>query len=339
MINEIKYPSRAKGLLFALFFSVLAHVVIVLAVRIAPVVGIMMRFREIEYVDEAYDKRILIDFSKRLKYPGGYAGFRAPEKTKSLEEMKKEEERRRRLEERHRREREAAEKRRAEELAKAKEKAKADAEAKARAEEQAKAEEKTKDEKKPETVAKAEPTPTPKPDGYGNFGKINTAPIKDQIQRLYQAKKDGKLEIPDGKLRVGVTGSVNPDGTLSNYRVNIPSGIKDIDDSAMAILTAVSASRALGPLSQLTSLTMVLDIDQTAQLIVTGFTDNETDAVNIVNLAQAALLVARFKKSAEPAAMIMLNNLKVTRNGNRVQAVISVPKEAAKDTLAKTMEK
>jgi hypothetical protein len=37
--------------------------------------------------------------------------------------------------------------------------------------------------------------------------------------------------------------------------------------------------------------------------------------------------------------MIMLNNLKVQRTGTRIQAIISVPKDAAKDTLAKTMEK
>ncbi|MGH9754621.1 MAG: hypothetical protein ACREA2_17735 [Blastocatellia bacterium] len=315
MITQIKYPSRAKGLMMAVFFSVLAHALVLLAIRIAPIVGIAMGLSEIEYVEEAYDLTLL-DFSKRLKYPPGYLGFRAPQKTKSLDDMKKEEERRRRLEERRKRERELAEKRAAEERAKAEEKAKAE-------------------------LAKAEPTPTPtpRPDGYGSFGKINTAPIKDQIQRLYQAKKDGKLIIPDGKFKVGVSGSVNPDGTLANYRVHIPSGIQDIDDSAMAILAAVSESRALGPLSQLTSITMVLDIDQTAQLTVTGLTNNETDAANIVNLAQAALLVARFKKSGDQAAMVMLNNLKVNRTGTRIQAVISVPKEMAKETLAKTMDK
>jgi hypothetical protein len=35
----------------------------------------------------------------------------------------------------------------------------------------------------------------------------------------------------------------------------------------------------------------------------------------------------------------MLNNLKVNRTGTRIQAVITVPKEMAKDTLAKTMGK
>ncbi len=323
MLTQIKYPSRKKGLILALFFSVLAHAVVLLTVRVAPVVRMAMGFRDIEYVEEDYNRAILIDFSKRLQYPPGYAGFRAPQKAKSLDDVKKEEERRRRLEERRKRQRELAAKREAEERAKAEEEAKAKAEAKA------------------EDIAKAEPTPTPtpKPDGYGSFGKINTAPIKDQIQRLYLAKKDGKLVIPNGKFKVGVEGSVNPDGTLSNYRVSIPSGIQEIDDSAMAILAAVSESRALGPLSQLTSLSMVLEIDQKAELTVIGFTSNETDAINIVNLAQAALLVARFKKSGDQAAMIMLNNLKVTRTGTRIQAIISVPKDAAKDTLARTMEK
>jgi len=319
MITQIKYPSRAKGLLMAVLFSVLAHVVILLAIRFAPIINFAMGLRDFEYVDLPYNHTILIDFSKRLQYPSGYLGFRAPQKTSSLDDMKKEEERRRRLEERRKRARELAEKRAAEERAKAEENAKADG--------------KTGD------VANAEPKPAPTPSGYGSFGKINTAPIRDQIQRVYQAKKDGKLKIPDGKFKVGVSGSVNPDGTLANYRVHIPSGIQEIDDSAMAILAAVSESRALGPLAQLTSITMVLDVDQSAQLIVTGFARNETDANTLVTMAGIALLAARLRKADDPAAMVMLNNLKVNRTGTRIQAVISVPREMAKDTLSKTMDK
>src|SRR5574341_403987 len=236
MITQSKYPSRKKGLLLAVLFSVLAHVAIIATIRVAPIVAIAMGFRDIEYVEEDYNRAILIDFSKKLQYPPGYLGFHAPKKTRSLAEAHKAEERRRRLEAKRRqleREREEIARREAEEKAKAKAKA--------------------------QDVARAEPAPapTPKPDGYGNFGKINTAPIKDQIQRLYQAKKEGKLAIPDGKFKVGVSGMVNPDGTLSNYRISIPSGIKEIDAAAMAILAAVSESRALGPLHQLTSLSLV----------------------------------------------------------------------------------
>jgi hypothetical protein len=320
MITQIKYPSRAKALMAAALFSLLAHAAILLAIRVAPIVRIVMGLRGLDYVEDEYNRGILIDFSKlpkRLEYPPGYLGFRPPQKTRTLDDIKKEEARRARLEARRKRERDLAEKRAAEERANAEKKANADL-----------------------ANAKPTPTPTPKPDsGYGSFGKINTAPIKDQILTLYRAKKDGRLSIPDGKFRVGVSGTVNPDGTLAEYHVHIPSGITEIDASAMAILAAVSESRALGPLAKLTSITMVLDIDQEAKLIVTGITSTETDAINLKNLADVALIAARFKKSEDQAAMIMLNNLKVNRNGTRIEAIIKVPKEQAKETLAKTMDK
>ena len=90
MITQIKYPSRKKGLLLAVLFSVLAHVAIIATIRVAPIVSIAMGFRDIEYVEEDYNRAILIDFSKKLQYPPGYLGFRAPNKVKSLDEVKKE---------------------------------------------------------------------------------------------------------------------------------------------------------------------------------------------------------------------------------------------------------
>ena len=138
MITQIKYPSRAKGLMAAVIFSVLAHAAILLAIRVAPIVRIAMGFGGIEWVDDPkYNKAIIIDTSKWLIYPDGYLGFGRPQKTRSLDEMKKEESRRRRLEERMKREQELAKKREAEERAKAEEEAKA-------------------------KLAKAEPTPTPR---------------------------------------------------------------------------------------------------------------------------------------------------------------------------------
>lgn len=314
MISLIKYPSRGRGLALAIALSLVVHMVVVLAMRYAPVLQVAMGMRGIEFVEEEYDKAILIDFSKKLSYPPGYIGFVAPKKIKSLEEQKKDQEREAR--------REAARKRREKER---EEVAKREAEEKAKAEELAKAE---------------KPNPPAANDGYpGGFGKINTAPIKDQIQRLYDAHKGGKLPIPDGKLRVGVAGRINSDGTLSDYKIIIPSGIEEIDQAALAILEAVSVSRALGPLSNLSSLSMILDIDQVAQLNVVGFTSNEQDARAIVDLANTVLLFAKIRKSTDPAAMIMLNNLKVSRTGQRVQATISVPRQKAKDTLASSMTK
>ncbi|HEX9001191.1 MAG TPA: hypothetical protein VGB07_14900 [Blastocatellia bacterium] len=326
MISLIKYPKRSVGLMIAVVVSVAVHLAGIFVIRTLPVVELAMNLREIQFVEEDYNRGILITFAKPLKYPSGYAGFHAPEKTRSLEEIKKDDQLQAR--------REAARRKREEErLAKQREEvARLEAEKNA-AEEKAKAEQLAQAETTPAT------TPTPRPDGFGSFGKINTAPIKDQVKQLYDAKKAGTLALPEGKLKVGATGTVQADGTLADYRISISSGIKEIDDAALAILTAVSESKALGPLHQLTSLSMVLDIDQSAQLIVTGFTENEEDARNITNLAQAALLVARFKKSNDAGAMIMLNNLKVTRTGQRIQAIISMPREKASDTLTKTMDK
>jgi hypothetical protein len=274
-------------------------------------------FRNIEFVDEEYDRVILLDFSKKLKYPLGYAGFHAPEKTLSLEDVKKEEERRRKREEARRR-------------AKERETAQREAEEKAGAEQLAAAQ--------PATTSA--PTPTPPTETYpGGFGKINTAPIRDQVQRLYDAHKAGKLALPAGSLRVGVSGEINRDGSLSKCKIIIPSGLDEIDRAALAILDAVSVSRALGPLAEMTSLSMILTIGDRAELSVVGFANSDQAAANIVNLANAAILFARFKKSDDPAAMIIINNLKVTRSGQRVQAIVSMPRQTASESLAKTMGK
>src|SRR4030095_15259226 len=302
MITQIKYPSRVKGLMAAVLFSWLAQAAILMAIRVAPIVGILMGVRGIDWVEEPYDPA-KINKVRWLTYPPGYLGFRPPQKIRSLDDIKKEEERLQRLKERKKREAELAKKREAAEL------------------------------------AKADPPPTPSPSGYGSFGKINTAPIKDQIQRLYLAKKDGKLSIPDGKFKVGVTGTINPDGSLARAKVHSTSGSPEIDDSAMAILAAVSESRALGPLSKLTEITMVLEIDQEAKLTVVGFTSTETDANNLHNLADIAVFAAKSTKGHDTTAMVMLNNLDIKHSGNRIQAVIKVPKEMAKETLARSMDK
>jgi hypothetical protein len=322
MITIVEYPKRSRKLVLALIFSLVAHGVIYSVSVYASFLSLVIGLSDFKFVEEDYNKAILINFSKRFTYPPGYIGFRPPEKTRSLKEINKEVDRRARLEE-------ARRKREQERIALEK----AEAEKRA-AEEKAKAEE----------LAKAAPVPTPTPpppksDWPGGFGKINTAPIKDQIQQLYNAKKEGKLIIPEGKLKVGVAGSIKADGALADYRIIISSGIKEVDASALAILDAVSASRALGPLQHLTSLSMILDVDNVAQLNVVGFTSTEKEARDIVSLAKAALLIARIKKADDPAVGVMLKNLKVEHDGNRVHAVISVPRQTAADTLTKSLDK
>jgi len=308
----VQQPSRKSGVTRALAFSLIAHAFGCVAFWYYPLIATAIGLRNIEFVEEDYNKAILINFSKKLSYPGGYIGFRPPEKSLSLDEVKKAEEQRRRTEARLRREKQNEDEEKAREAEHARE-----AEAAAAA------------------VAVAQ---EPKKETYpGGFGKINTSPIKDQVKRLYDAHKSGKLLVPDGKFKVGVGGKINRDGSLTDCKVIIPSGLPEIDRAALAILDAVSESRALGPLADLTSLTMVLSIGDRAELSAVGFTSNVETAANIVNLANAAILYARFRKADDPASMIIINNLKVSRTGQRVQAIVSMPRETASDSLNKTM--
>jgi hypothetical protein len=319
----VTHPSRASAMSRTVIFSLVVHAIGCVAFWYYPLIATAIGLRNIEFVEESYDRTILIDFSKQLRYPPGYIGFSAPEKIVSLDEVARLDKKRLQREEALRRARERAEARKkAADLAAAKA-GKGD----------------SGNETQPQAqTAQQTPAEPPKETYPGGFGKINTAPIKEQVQTLYHAYKEGKLVLPEGKLKVGVSGRIMPDGALEDCTVIVASGQPDIDRAALAILEAVSLSKALGPLHEMSSLTMLLNVgEQQAELSIVGFTSSDEAAVNIVNLANAALLYARFKKADDPAAMVIISNLKVSRTGNRVQALIAMPRQKASESLAQTM--
>ncbi|MFM8395207.1 MAG: energy transducer TonB, partial [Acidobacteriota bacterium] len=269
MMTIVQYPKRSVGL--AVTASIIVHLALAAGLRYAPAIRVAMGLGGIEYVDADYNRAILIDFSKGFRYPPGFLGFVAPTRVKSLEEIAREEARVRREAERRRRA----------------------AAASTAGDEPAVAEKAAENEPSPEKSS------SPNSAYPGGFGRINTAPIRDQIQRLYQANRQGLLLIPEGRLRVGVTGSINRDGTLRNYRLIYPSGLPEVDASALAILQAVSESRALGPLHNLTSISLIIEVDQIAQLNVVGFAGSEDEARAVVDLANTALLFARVTKAQD----------------------------------------
>ena len=283
-------PSRAGGMSRTIIFSLVLHAIGCLVFWYYPLIATLIGLRNIEFVDEAYDRTILISFSKRLSYPPGYIGFSPPEKIVSLEEVARLDKLRLEREEAQRRARERAAARRKSSESNPRTDGATDA--------------------KSETAA-AQPAPAPSEpprETYpGGFGKINTAPIKEQVQTLYHAYKEGKLVLPEGKLKVGVSGRIMSDGALEDCKVIVESGQPDIDRAALAILEAVSVSKALGPLHEMSSLTMLLNVgSEQAELSIVGFTSSDEAAASIVNLANAALLYARFKKADDPAAMVIM---------------------------------
>lgn len=304
-------PTRRR-VLVGVACSLLVHVIGYSVFRFIPIARLALNLTQIEFVDASYDKSILLTLSQPMRYPGDYPGFAPPTKTLDLDKLKEEEKRRQRaIAEANRR---------------------AEAEAKRQAEAQRKAEEQAKN-----ATTEATPTPTPAPSG---FKPINTRPIRDQVTRLYELKQEGKLAFDESNLKVGVQGEIKPNGRIVNARVFIPSGNPQIDKAALSILDAVSEAEALGPLSKLTSLSMILTIDdQQASLVTVGFAETAEVAGALQFLAKQAVALGKKLKEADPASMIFLDNLKITQSSNRLTATITVPRQIAKDTLAKAMAK
>jgi hypothetical protein len=306
-------PTR-KRVLTGVLCSLIVHVIGYGVFRFVPIARFALNLQQFEFVDESYNRGILLKLEKPLRYPGDYAGFAAPTKTLDLEKLKEEEKKR--------------------------QKALAEAKRRAAAAERKRAEQVKKQEAK--EIAKntgPEPAPAPKPTPSG-FKPINTRPIREQMQRLYDLKQEGKLVFNEADLKVGVSGEIKPDGSIVNAKVFIPSGNPQIDRAALAIIDAVSEAKALGPLSDLTSLSMVLTIDeQRAQLVTVGFAPDAKTASTLQGAAQAAVFLGKRLKAADPASMIFLNNIHITQSSNRLTATIAVPRAVAKDTLAKAMAK
>lgn len=318
LIEKSWFAPTFKRVLIGLLCSVLVHAVGYTVFRYAPIARLAFGLTQFEFVDASYNRNILLALGKPLRYPGDYPGFAAPTKTLDLAKIKEEEKRKQRALEVARRQAEEVARRRAEREAEAKKIAEAKA-----------------------VAAKPEPSPTasPKPMPSG-FKPINTRPIREQMTRLYELKQEGKLVFNDQNLKVGVMGDIKPNGRIVNARVFIPSGNPQIDKAALSILDAVSEAEALGPLSQLTSLSMILTIDESqAQLTTVGFAPNAETAGALQFLAKQAVNFGKRLKEADPASMIFLNNLQIAQTGNRLTATISVPRQIAKDTLAKAMAK
>ena len=307
-------PTR-KRVLAGVLCSLVVHAIGYGVFRYAPIAQFALSIGQFEFVDESYNRGILVELGKPLRYPGNYPGFTAPAKTLDLAKLKEEEKKR----------------------------ASAIAEAKRRAEknvrEAAKKTTAAASAVAQKTGPEPQPTPASKPTPSG-FKPINTRPIREQMQRLYELKQSGKLVFNETNLRVGVTGEIKPDGGIVNAKIFIPSGNPQIDRAALSIVEAVSEAKALGPLSQLSSLSMVLTIDdQRAQLVTVGFAPNPETAGALRVLAKFFLDNGKRIKSADPASMIFLDNIQLSQSSNRITATISVPRQVAKDTLAKTMVK
>ena len=110
------------------------------------------------------------------------------------------------------------------------------------------------------------------------FGRLDTSPIKRHVAALWQAREQGRVNLP-GTFSITAVCEVNPDGSFSAIRVVESSGSEELDRTALAILTEISNQHAFAPLSRLSSLSAKLDVGaDSANLSLTGFASSSAIA-------------------------------------------------------------
>jgi hypothetical protein len=177
-----------------------------------------------------------------------------------------------------------------------------------------------------------------KPSTPTQFGEINEAPIKDTVATLYQLFQAGGLDIPEMKFSVMAGFKVEPDGSLSNIHIKRPSESKIIDTKALEILWKIGESHALGPVSDLTSATISLDVtDDVAVLRVTAFAPTPEIAKQKSDLLGVLFWALRMKEKSPDVAQL-LSLIKVNSDGKRVDTVLRVPRAKAAEMMRARFE-
>lgn len=177
-----------------------------------------------------------------------------------------------------------------------------------------------------------------KPATPTKFGEINEAPIKDTVAVLYQLFQAGGLDIPEMKFSVMAGFKVEPDGSLSGIRIIRKSESRIIDEKALEILWKIGESHALGPVSDLSSATISLDVtDEIARLRITAFAPTPEIAKAKSDLLGVLFWALRMKEKS-PDISQLLSLIKVKSDGKRVDTDLVVPRAKAAEMMRARFE-
>jgi hypothetical protein len=275
-------------------------------------------FSDLRVVNKAYRKFDVNQVLAPLQYPPQMLKMFAVQRAMELERVRELDRKRR---EELARERERAERERAERDKTEREKEEREIAEKEKAEKEKQAAEQAKTEKESD-----KPT---------QFGEINEAPIKDVVGKIYALYSGGGLDIDLTNFSVMAGFKIERDGSLSAIRIIKSSGNRFIDEKALEILWNLGESHALGPISNLTSNSIRLDLNETtARLTIVGFAPNPDDAkkkADLLNSLFSALRWLRAKSSPEVAELVSL--IKVKNSGNRLVADLTVSRARASELM------
>jgi len=168
-----------------------------------------------------------------------------------------------------------------------------------------------------------------KSSGPTQFGEINIAPIKDIVANLSKLFEEGGLDIPEMKFSVMAGFKVMPDGSFENIKILESSKSKIIDRNAMEILSNIGESKALGPVSNLSSATISLQVtDDLARIRIMAFAPTPEIAKEKADLLNVLFWALRMKEKS-PDLGQLLKLIKVKNEGKRVDTDLMVPRAQA----------
>ncbi|MFQ3582387.1 MAG: energy transducer TonB [Chloracidobacterium sp.] len=181
-----------------------------------------------------------------------------------------------------------------------------------------------------------EPDREPPPNRPLGFGKVDVGPIKAVVTKLYALSESGELDIEQETFVITLAFRVEPSGRLTGIRIVKSSGIDAVDEAALNIARAVSASQALGPLHILTSTTLTLDVGpQFMTLRIGGFAASPLEASALQNLINGGLTLVPRK----PDTAAFLNNTSIKADGKRLTATVQMTRSQLNALLKQNFKK
>jgi len=176
---------------------------------------------------------------------------------------------------------------------------------------------------------KTKPIPT-------EFGEINEAPIKDLIGEVYSLYSAGTLDVNVTKLSVMVLFRIEKDGSLSGIKVRQPgSGNPIVDKKAQQILWMIGESHALGPISDLSSGSIALELtENNSVLTIAAFAQTPEAAKAKADLLRLLFSVMRMtRKKDSPDVAELLSYVKVETDNKTIKATLRLSRARAAEMM------
>ncbi|HEU4390662.1 MAG TPA: TonB C-terminal domain-containing protein [Blastocatellia bacterium] len=150
-------------------------------------------------------------------------------------------------------------------------------------------------------------------------GPPNLVALRSLLRELYTKYDTGKATIPE-VFSIAARFKIEPDGSLSGMRLTKSSGSADVDKDAISVLRALSDSRILTPLSQLTSTAARLDVGkQSVSFAASGLATDAAEAQRTAGMLKSLLALFRASQGARnPAAAELLALATATSQDRKV---------------------